>query len=159
SKICAGTMFVYLFLKILVFTHGQHWSLINSPLGYWYLVEVVGFTLIPCILFVKGFKQRNLLIIRIAAIFTLVGIVMNRLNISIIAFKWYEAVRYFPSWMEIVVTLTVILAEIWVFRWIVNRMPVLSDPPGWAIKKKVTKREPIYEIIEEETDKWKVSAI
>ena len=34
--------------------------------------------------------------------------------------------------MEIVVTLAVIFAEIWVFRWIVNRMPVLSDSPAWA---------------------------
>jgi hypothetical protein len=28
--------------------------------------------------------------------------------------------------MEIVVTLGVISAEIWVFRWIINRMPVLD---------------------------------
>jgi hypothetical protein len=34
--------------------------------------------------------------------------------------------------MEIEVTLAVICAEIWVFRWIVNRMPVLSEPPAWA---------------------------
>jgi hypothetical protein len=31
-----------------------------------------------------------------------------------------------------VVTLAVVLTEIWVFRWIVNRMPVLSDPPAWV---------------------------
>jgi hypothetical protein len=65
-------------------------------------------------------------------VFTLLGIVLNRLNVSVIAFKWYEPVRYFPTWMEIEVTLAVIFAEIWVFRWIINRMPVLSDPPGWA---------------------------
>jgi hypothetical protein len=29
----------------------------------------------------------------------------------------------------------VIAAEIWVFRWVVNRMPVLSDPPKWAAEK------------------------
>ena len=47
-----------------------------------------------------------------------------------IGFKWYAAVRYVPSWMEIVVTLGVISAELWVFRWVVNRMPVLDFAMG-----------------------------
>jgi Ni/Fe-hydrogenase subunit HybB-like protein len=50
---------------------------------------------------------------------------LNRLNVSIIAFNWQAPVRYYPSWQEIVVTLAIIFAEIWTFRWIVNRMPVL----------------------------------
>jgi hypothetical protein len=29
--------------------------------------------------------------------------------------------------MEIVVTLAVISAELWVFRWVINRMPVLDS--------------------------------
>ena len=57
---------------------------------------------------------------------------MNRLNVTTIGFKWYEPVRYFPSWMEVEVTLAVIFAEIWVFRWIVNRLPVLGPPPAWT---------------------------
>jgi hypothetical protein len=32
------------------------------------------------------------------------------------------------------VTLSVIFAEIWIFRWIVRRMPVLRDSPLWASK-------------------------
>ena len=62
-----------------------------------------------------------------AAVLALLGIVLNRLNVSIIAFRWYEAVRYYPSWQEITVTLMVICAEIWIFRWVVNRMPVFSS--------------------------------
>jgi len=129
AKICAGAMFVYFFLMILIFVHGRHWNLLNTPMGCWYLTEIVGFVLIPCILFVHGLKQGSLSVTRIAAILTLIGIVLNRLNVSIIAFKWYEPVRYFPSWMEVEVTLAVIAAEIWVFRWIVNRMPVLRESP------------------------------
>jgi hypothetical protein len=34
--------------------------------------------------------------------------------------------------MEFVVTFTVIFAEIWIFRWVINRMPVLRDSPSWA---------------------------
>jgi Ni/Fe-hydrogenase subunit HybB-like protein len=56
----------------------------------------------------------------------LLGILLNRLNVSVIAFKWYEVGHYVPSWEEIVVSLGVVSAEIWVFRWVVNRMPVLA---------------------------------
>jgi Ni/Fe-hydrogenase subunit HybB-like protein len=136
AKICAAVMFVYLFLKVLVLVHGNHFSLLATPMGNWYLLEVLGFVLIPCILFTMAVKNNKASLVRIAAVMTLVGIVLNRLNVSVIAFKWDAAIRYIPSWMEIEVTLAVICAEIWAFRWVVNRMPVLSAPPAWARKQK-----------------------
>ena len=61
-----------------------------------------------------------------------VGVLPNRLNVTVIALKGCEPVRYVPSWQEVVVTLAVISAEIWAFRWIVTRVPVVSPPPEWA---------------------------
>ncbi|MFC1614481.1 NrfD/PsrC family molybdoenzyme membrane anchor subunit [Gemmatimonadota bacterium] len=136
AKICGGAMFVYLFLQVLVFIHGGLWAHLNTGWGYWYLLELVGFVLVPCLLFIQGRKGGSLAMVRTAAVLTLTGIVLNRLNVSVIAFKWYEPVRYFPSWMEIEVTLAVIATEIWVFRWIVNRMPVLG---GFAMEEKKEK--------------------
>ncbi len=133
TKICAGTMFIYLFLKLLVFVHGQHADLIMTPMGYWYLLEIIGFVAVPCILFVQAVRTGRVSVARVAAILSLLGIVLNRLNVSIIAFKWDALVRYVPTWMEVEVTLAVICAEIWVFRWIVNRMPVLSESPAWVL--------------------------
>ena len=138
ARICGGTMFVYFFLKMLVLIHGQHWSYLNTKMGLWYLTEVLGFVLLPCILFIVGLNKSDLSIVRISSVLALIGIVLNRLNISIIAFKWYEPVRYYPSWMEIEITLAVILVEIIVFRWIVRRMPILSEPPAWANKGKIS---------------------
>ena len=132
SKICAFTMFAYLFLHVLVFVHGHRWSYINSPMGYWYLTEMLGFVVLPMILFIISFRKNNILFTRIAAIFTIIGIVLNRLNVSIIAFRWDAAVHYTPSWMEIVVSLAIIFTEIWIFRWIITRMPVLREGPSWA---------------------------
>jgi Ni/Fe-hydrogenase subunit HybB-like protein len=132
SKICAGTMFVYLFLKALDVIHGQEVGLLGTGMGAWYLLEVVGFVLVPFILFTEAVRWRSQLLCKVAAVLTLVGILLNRLNVSTIAFKWYETNRYIPSAWEILVTLGVIFAEIWMFRWIVNRMPVLSPSPEWA---------------------------
>ena len=89
--------------------------------------------LLPCVLFLVGLRRENRNWIRVAAVLTLLGIVLNRLNISVIAFKWDAPVRYVPSWMEIEVTLAVLCAEIWAFRWVVNRMPVLRALPSWAV--------------------------
>jgi len=127
GKGAAITMFVYYFFKALIFIHGQHWSLITDGWGLWYLVEVIGFVLIPGFMYAFGVRNRSLSIIRIAAILSLIGIMLNRLNTSIIAYNWNAAVHYIPSWQEFVVTLMVIFAEIWVFRWIVTRMPVFKE--------------------------------
>jgi len=134
---CAGTMFGYFFLKSLVFIHGNHWKLLNTPMGYWYLVEVIGFVLIPCFMFLQGARHRNLVTIRIAAVVTMLGIIINRFNYVFIAYKWYIPLneRYIPHWMEVTIALTIVLADIWAFRWIANRMPVLRKSPQWAIEQ------------------------
>jgi len=121
------SLFVYYFFKALIFIHEHHWSLIKDGWGVWYLVEVIGFVLIPCCLYAYGVRNRRLNVIRTAAVMTLVGIILNRLNIAIVAFNWNAAKHYYPSWQEIVVALMVIFSQIWVFRWIVNRMPVLRS--------------------------------
>jgi Ni/Fe-hydrogenase subunit HybB-like protein len=135
SKICAVTMFAYFFLQVLVFVHGQQWDLLNTPMGYWYLTEMIGFVLLPMLIFFYSYRKHNELLVKIAAVITMVGIIINRLNVTVIGFKWDAASHYYPSWMEIVVTLAVIFSEIWIFRWIINRMPVLREPPGWAKEK------------------------
>jgi len=127
AKGAAITMFVYYFLKALVFIHGKQWDLVNDAWGYWYLVEVLGFVLVPGFMFAFGFRNRSLNIIKIASVMALIGVVLNRLNVSIISFKWYAEVHYYPSWQEIVVTLMIIFAEVWIFRWIVTRMPVFKS--------------------------------
>ena len=127
AKGAAITMFVYYVFKALLFIHEKQWDLINSGWGYWYLLEVIGFVLIPAFMFAFGFKHRSLNIIKVASVLALLGVILNRLNVSIICFQWYEAVRYYPSWQEITVTLMVIFSEIWIFRWVVNRMPVFSS--------------------------------
>jgi len=136
GRICAGAMFVYFFLKVLIFIHGKHWLILNTPMGYWYLTEVIGLVLIPCFMFLQAVRNRNLMLIRWAAVLTMLGIIINRLNISVIAFKWYAPVHYYPAFGEIITTLTVVFAEIWVFRWIVNRMPILREAPEWAREEK-----------------------
>lgn len=136
SGICAGAMFAYLFMQMIVFIHGKRWDFLSTPMGYWFLVEMIGFVTVPMLMFFYGFRKKNILMIKIAAILTMAGIIINRLNVTVIGFRWDAVNHYYPSWMEIVVTLAVIFTEIWILRWIITRMPVLSDPPEWARDEK-----------------------
>jgi Ni/Fe-hydrogenase subunit HybB-like protein len=132
AKICAGTMFAYFFLKLLVFIHDQRWDLLTTPMGYWFLLEIFGFILLPMILFFYSYRTNNIAMVKVASILTMLGVIINRLNVTVIGFRWDAAVHYIPSWMEIVVTLAVIFTEIWIFRWVITRMPVLRESPSWT---------------------------
>jgi len=140
AKICTGAMFVYFFLQLLVFIHGKHYDLLNTPMGYWYLLEMIGFVLLPMGLYFYSYRGNNVFLIRLASILTMLGVILNRLNVTVIGFRWDAAVHYVPSWMEIVVTLTVLFTEIWIFRWVINRLPVLRESPKWVDEEnKITK--------------------
>jgi Ni/Fe-hydrogenase subunit HybB-like protein len=93
---------------------------------------MIGFVLLPMFLYMYSYRTRNVFLIRVAAVMTMLGIILNRLNVTVIGFKWDAPVHYYPSWMEIVVTLAVIFTEILIFRWIINRMPVLRESPAWV---------------------------
>ncbi|WP_319501560.1 NrfD/PsrC family molybdoenzyme membrane anchor subunit [uncultured Draconibacterium sp.] len=132
SKICTGALFAYFFLQVLVFVHSKNWVYLSTPMGYWYLTEMLGFVMLPMLLFYYSYRRNNITLIKVASVITMLGVIINRLNVTVIGFRWDAAVHYVPSWMEIVVTLAVIFTEIWIFRWVINRLPVLRESPSWA---------------------------
>lgn len=132
AKISAAAMFLYFFMTVIIFVHEQNWTYLSTNLGAWYLLEVLGFVLVPLLLYCYSCVKYNMIVVRVAAILTLIGIMMNRMNVSIIAFRWDAATQYVPTWQEFVVTAAIILIEIWIFRWVVRRMPVIRKSPDWA---------------------------
>lgn len=159
AKGSASVMAAYLFLKVIDLTHGHQLGLLLTPMGYWYLVEVAGFTLLPLVLYVVAIREQSVRLVQGTAILTAIGVILNRLNISVIAFKWYEAVRYYPSWMEIWVTLAVISMELWVFRWVITRMPILGAPPDFTAEEGTPSNLDEAEVVRwKVSSSWKVSA-
>jgi Ni/Fe-hydrogenase subunit HybB-like protein len=87
--------------------------------------------LAPCLLFAHAARRQRAALVRLASVWTVLGIILNRLNVSIITFQWNLETRYFPHWMEFAVTITIITVGLLTFRWMVNRMPVLRDHPAY----------------------------
>ena len=127
SRICGFTMFAYFFLQVLVFVHGKHWDLLNTPMGYWYLTEMLGFVLLPMILFFYSYRRQNILLYQ-------AGCCCDHDRHHHQQGQCHHhrvSLGCQPSLCsvmeEFVVTLTVLFVEIWIFRWIVNRFPVLKE--------------------------------
>ena len=125
-------LFSYFFVKLQGVADGGRWSLLNTGYGYWFLVEMLGFILLPSLLFAYGARHSNVTLVRWTAAWTVLGIIVNRLNVSVIAMNWNAPERYVPSFIEVMVSITLVTIGISTFRWIVNRMPVLKEHPDTA---------------------------
>jgi len=127
SLVLAG----YFTIKVIGIAEGNHWHLLGSGYGKWFLVELLGFVALPCLLYAMGVREKNLKLIRFTAVWTVLGIVLNRLNISVIAFNWHlpSSERYYPHWMEIVISIFIVTLGVIAYRFIVTRMPILYEHP------------------------------
>jgi len=78
-------------------------------------------------------RDRNYTLIRYTALLTVLGIVLNRLNVSLICFNWYLPAneRYVPMWKEIALSVFIVTVGILVYRFIVSRMPILREHPDF----------------------------
>jgi len=135
GKAASALLFTYFCLKLIGVAHGNDWHYVNTNYGYWWLVEVIGFILIPAFLFAFGVRNDNAKLIRVTAIVTVIGVALNRVNQSIICFNWNAEEQYIPHWMEVVITITIITIGLITFRWIINRMPILYDHPDYEVEE------------------------
>jgi Ni/Fe-hydrogenase subunit HybB-like protein len=129
SLVLAG----YFIIKVIGISEGNHWHLLGTPYGLWFLVELLGFVALPCFFYAIGVREKNLQIIKWTAAWTVLGIVLNRLNVGLIAFNWHlpSSDRYFPHWMEIGISVFLVTVLLIIFRFIVTHMPILYSHPDY----------------------------
>jgi Ni/Fe-hydrogenase subunit HybB-like protein len=86
---------------------------------------MLGFVLLPSFLFAVAVRRADVRLARLAGVLTVLGVLLNRFNVSLIAFNWTLPNRYVPAPAEVLISLTIVTLGVIVFRWIVSRMPVL----------------------------------
>jgi len=131
GKGASAALVTYFFLKLFGMAHSDSWRFLNTSYGYLFVFEILCFVILPAFLFAYGARYRNVRVTRWTALLTVTGIVLNRINTSIIAFNWNAPERYYPLWTEVVITIGVITMGVLAFRWIVNRMAILYDHPDY----------------------------
>lgn len=128
GKSSAIALFAYFGLKLVALAHGDNWRLLATSWGFWYLVELIGFVLLPCLLFLVAVRSQHLKLVYSTALWTLLGVILNRFNVSLIMFNWNLPGRELVNWKECVIILAIVMIEILTYRWIITRMPVLRAP-------------------------------
>jgi Ni/Fe-hydrogenase subunit HybB-like protein len=134
GKAACIVMFVYFALRMIGVAHDDNWSLLSSSYGYWFLTEVYLFVLLPCVVLTVGVKRNDARIVRAGAFHAIAGVILTRLNISILMFNWnlpghFQAIV--PPAREVAIVLSIITLHILIFRWILNRMPVMREDPAY----------------------------
>jgi Ni/Fe-hydrogenase subunit HybB-like protein len=132
AKGASAALFTYFGLKLFGLAHSNNWKYLITPYGYWFMFELSVFVLLPAFVLAYGVRYKNISITRWTAFLAVIGVVLNRINISVIAFNWNAAERYYPHWMEVTITIGIITMEVLAFRWIVNRMAILYDHPDYG---------------------------
>lgn len=131
GKAAAIVLITYFALKIIAVAHSRTWHYFNTTYGTVFLIEMLGFVLFPTILYYIAVVNGSAKLVRIASIITVLGVAFNRINVSIVALNWDAPVRYVPKWSEYIVSLTLVMVGIWIFRFVVNRMPILYRLPEY----------------------------
>jgi Ni/Fe-hydrogenase subunit HybB-like protein len=133
AKAASFVLAGYFIIKVIGISADNNWHYLATGYGAWYLTELIGFVALPCFLFAVAYRERKLTLVKWTAGITVFGIVLNRLNVSLIAFNWYLPAeeKYFPHWMEIGISVFLVTLGIVVFRFIVTRMPILHAHPDY----------------------------
>jgi Ni/Fe-hydrogenase subunit HybB-like protein len=133
SRAASLVLFGYFGIKVVGIAVGNHWDLLPTRYGVWFLFELIGFVAVPAFLFAVGARDKNQSLIRYTSLLTVLGIVLNRLNVSLIVFNWHlpAAQKYSPHWMEIALSVYIVTVGLVLFRFIVNHMPILHDHPRY----------------------------
>ena len=133
AKAAAFVMMGYVGIKVIGLAIDNNWHYLATGWGIWFLVELIGFVALPAFAYALAARDRNLRLARWAAVWSVLGLVLNRLNISLVAFNWHlpSAQRYFPSWMEIAISVFIVTVGVVVYRFIATRMPILYEHPDY----------------------------
>lgn len=135
-------MVIYLVLRGIDFNRRGVWEYLFQPgfetLMFW--LEIGGGVIIPMIILaIPGIRRKDsALFWSVTLIVT--GFVMNRINVSITGLQGASGEAYFPSLLEISVTVMLVAVGFAVFRYVAKNFPVFeTTKPVAAIPKRKVK--------------------
>ena len=106
------------------------WPLIFQPTieagAFW--AEIGLGIIVPAILFaIPSLRRRPWILFTGALMIVVFGVILNRLNVSMVGLWSYTGMIYFPSWMEIVVSATLVTIGVIIFGLAAKYLPLFPE--------------------------------
>ena len=103
-----------------------------------FLFEIAFSALVPAALMLIKPVRQNLAGVAVAASMVVLGMILHRLDVSIIAFARPEGLGYFPSWEEFAVSFGIVAGGILIFLFFVENLNVFDDVRGHSPESEPT---------------------
>jgi Ni/Fe-hydrogenase subunit HybB-like protein len=147
GRVMLVTLVVYAILRIQDFSGRGVWAHIfenRIETQLFWLEALIGVIAPIILLSIKRIRlsARGLYY---ASICTITGFMLNRLNVTVTGMEASSGVHYFPSWMEISITLAIVATGFFVFSLAVRYLPVFHHPEANSRPEKVTISQELFE--------------
>jgi Ni/Fe-hydrogenase subunit HybB-like protein len=133
AKYASVVLAIYLVARLADLVLRGAWPLLFEPTlqtaAFW--VELGLGIIVPMILFaIKPLRRKPAMLFSGAAMVVIFGVALNRLNVSLVGLWPYTGQIYFPSWMEVVVTITLVTIGVIAFGLAAKYLPVFPEEQG-----------------------------
>ncbi len=133
---------IYLVLRGIDFNRRDAWGYLFEPgfetLMFW--LEIGAGLILPMIILAIPRVRRNDTALFWGVSLIVVGFVMNRINVSITGLAGSAEGTYFPSWMEISITMMIVAIGFVAFRFIAKHFPVFdTTTPATPVPRRKVK--------------------
>ncbi len=130
AKAASFILVIYLIVKGIDLYVRDAWPLLLQPniqaASFW--VEIWLGAIVPALLFaIRPLRYKPTVLFSGAVMVIVFGIVLNRMNVSLVGIWPYAGQIYFPSWMEIAVTVTLVTTGVLVFGLAARYLAVFPD--------------------------------
>jgi len=124
AKGAAMGLSTYLIIKLIAVAHDNEWAYLSTGWGAWWLLEIVGFVVVPLVILSYAIRNKSVGLCRIGAFMTVAGILLNRLNTALITFNW-QLYQEIPHYLEFIIAITIFGIYVATYRFILARLPIL----------------------------------
>lgn len=117
GRVAVMMLGVLLTMKIVDLADRHAFSLLFQPRmeTYFYWFEISVGVLAPLVLLAIRKVRENQNGLFLSAVMIIIGFILNRMNIAITGMEGWAGVSYFPTWMEIAVTLSIVVGGFVIF--------------------------------------------
>lgn len=96
----------------------------GTPLSILWLVEVIGGVILPIILLSRSSIRQSRNKLFWSAVLVVLGLVLNRFNVSLFGLAPRPGTVYFPTWMEFAISISIVAAGVLAFMLANRYLPV-----------------------------------